>query len=290
MSAPRELFPVPSALVAADDFPGLHSSTRRRRAAARQRFGVCKWAAEAAHALNWLYGREVPDSFGRLSLAQEAGLEQMNARIGSLGGPPCTPAAALRELCRSTPGYDCDPVKSIVYTEGRVSLPSDPGKCDALAWLRGHPSELRHGWRQRLLRDPGALREPVVPYFDDKLRRSPGLYAKFLSEMHSAGMIRFAPARKASVGLFFVEKSGDQLRLILDTRRINQEFIDPESKAPPFGWRAARASGATGLDLVPAAGRHRGGLLPGAHARGLGRDVLAPPGSLRGAARGRLRP
>eukprot|EP00959_Pyramimonas_sp_CCMP1952_P175749 3672334-Pyramimonas_sp.AAC.1 len=78
----------------------------------------------------------------------------MSTRMKALDGPPCTAAAALSELRRSTPGYDCQPVKSVVYTEGRVSLPSDATKCDASELLDGHPRELWHAWRQRLLRDP----------------------------------------------------------------------------------------------------------------------------------------
>ncbi|CAK0831129.1 unnamed protein product, partial [Prorocentrum cordatum] len=66
-------------------------------------------------------------------------------------------------------GYDCQPAKSIAHTEGRVSLPSDAAKCDASELLDGRPRELRHDWRQRLLRGPEQVREPVVPYFE-KLR------------------------------------------------------------------------------------------------------------------------
>ncbi|CAK0837915.1 unnamed protein product, partial [Prorocentrum cordatum] len=181
----------------------------------------------------------------------KSGIEQMSARIQALDGPPCTAAAALSELCRSTPGYDCQPVKFIVYTEGRVSLPSDAVKCDASELLDGHPRELWHDWRQRLLRDPELVRDPVVPYFDEKLRRSPRHCARSLSEMHKAGMIRFSSPRPSTAGLFFVEKSGDQLRMILDTRAVNQEFIDLDTTALPSAgvWRGLKIPASHNLSL-----------------------------------------
>ena len=175
----------------------------------------------------------------------------MSERIQALGGPPCTAVAALSELCRSTPGYDCSPAKSVVYTEGLVSLPSDALKCDASESLTGHARELWHEWRQRLLRGPDQDRELVVPHFDEKLRRSPHHYARFLSEMYSAGMVRFAASRPATVGLFFVEKSGNQLRLILDTRAVNQEFVDPDTTALPSAgvWRGLKIPASENLPL-----------------------------------------
>ncbi|CAK0800977.1 unnamed protein product [Prorocentrum cordatum] len=181
----------------------------------------------------------------------KSGIEQMSTRILALGGPPCTAAAALTELCRSTPGYDCQPVKSIAYTEGRVSLPSDAVKCDASELLDGHLRELWRDWRQRLLRDPEQVREPIVPYFDEELRRSPRHYARFLSEMYKAGMIRFSSPRPSTAGLFFVEKPGNQLRMILDTRAVNQEFIDPDTTALPSAgvWRGLKIPASHDLSL-----------------------------------------
>ncbi|CAK0806131.1 unnamed protein product, partial [Prorocentrum cordatum] len=175
----------------------------------------------------------------------------MSTRIQALGGPPCTAAAAITELCRSTPGYDCQPVKSTVYIEGRVSLPSDAAKCDASELLDGHPRELWHDWRQRLLRDPEQVRDRVVPYFDGKLRRSPRHYACFLSEMYKAGVIRFSAPRPSTVGLFFVEKSGNQLRVILDARAVNQEFIDPDTTALPSAgvWQGLKIQASHNLSL-----------------------------------------
>eukprot|EP00959_Pyramimonas_sp_CCMP1952_P275440 5757336-Pyramimonas_sp.AAC.1 len=69
--------------------------------------------------------------------------------------------------------------------------------------------------------------------------------------MYKAGMIRFSSPRPSTAGLFFVEKPGNQLRMILDTRAVNQEFIDPDTTALPSAgvWRGLKIPASHDLSL-----------------------------------------
>ena len=101
--------------------------------------------------------------------------------------------------------------------------------------MTGHPRELWDRWEELLLRDSPEPRISLRPYVDPELRTNRDAYAQFLLRMYDLDMIEFSSPRGATLGLFFVLKTdgSGRLRLILDTRLVNQSFREPESTALP---------------------------------------------------------
>ncbi|CAK0857511.1 unnamed protein product [Prorocentrum cordatum] len=113
--------------------------------------------------------------------------------------PPCTAAQALSELGGSRPGYaDSDPRRN--FQPDLVSLPSVGGLAD------GEQDQVR--------------------------------YSNFAMQMLEAGLVTIRAERPATVGIFFVAKKDGRLRMILDTRAVNDLFDEPaHSRLPtPASW------------------------------------------------------
>ena len=73
------------------------------------------------------------------------------------------------------------------------------------------------------------------PHFDPRLRGSKKLYATFLAALHGAGMLGFGDEETHTLAPLFVPKRDDsqKLRLVLDTRRVNRMFHDPDHSLLP---------------------------------------------------------
>ena len=134
-----------------------------------------------------------------------------------------------------------------------MALP-EPGITPALGSeiLRGWDLEAWRNWRTLLRRTPADAAEErrrlglASPYSDPALVRRPRVYAKFIVDLHARSLITFKPAAVNTVGLFFVPKklkNNTDLRLILDTRLANCDFLPP--------WHTALPSAAawSGLEL-----------------------------------------
>ncbi|CAK0831634.1 unnamed protein product [Prorocentrum cordatum] len=117
------------------------------------------------------------------------------------------------------------------------------------------------GWRQGMLRSAGEVEELQVslgaqqPYVDPLLR-DPRKYAEFLNATLQRHMIEWTvaspPSSPYSVGIFFVEKNGGKLRLVLDTRVANTYFKPPPNSVLPTP--SARASLESSGDFYVAQG------------------------------------
>ena len=61
------------------------------------------------------------------------------------------------------------------------------------------------------------------------------VYADFCRQLMARNLVRLTKAgnRKGDLGVFFVEKKGDKIRLIMDTRILNLRFVDPPSTKLP---------------------------------------------------------
>lgn len=70
--------------------------------------------------------------------------------------------------------------------------------------------------------------EKVQPYTDPILKHNQGEYIGFLKELQDRNMLRFqrAEGHPSMLGIFFVRKKSGKLRLIFDTRLLNQYFND----------------------------------------------------------------
>ena len=258
MAVGRELFPCPLPYpelnAAATERPRQVCRAVRARAVKRDRAKL--WANGAARCLNEMHGRgdSVDTELHKPSQAQQICLDRVRAIYTEVGAPKETsPAGAFIALCGRRPGYTDTAQVRASFEQGRVALP-EPGLTPALGseTLRGWGLEAWRNWRTLLRRTPADAAEErrrlglVAPYSDPALVRHPRVYAQFIMELHAQNLITFKPAAVNMVGLFFVPKklkNNTDLRLILDTRLPNCDFLPP--------WHAALPSAAawSGLGL-----------------------------------------
>ena len=103
--------------------------------------------AEVITALNSLYGGDFsfdPNEHQQ-SLAQTVALQHIHEVCEAAGPPTTSAAAALRELCGSTPGYS-EPESRAKYQRNLVSLPSAAARVDGGQLLPPAASELWYNW------------------------------------------------------------------------------------------------------------------------------------------------
>ena len=65
-------------------------------------------------------------------------------------------------------------------------------------------------------------KEPMPrPYWDPKLRKSSAHLESFLRRLYDRKLVSFRRAYKAEVGIFFVKKKQDKIRMIVGCRQAN---------------------------------------------------------------------
>ncbi|CAK0901668.1 unnamed protein product, partial [Prorocentrum cordatum] len=232
MPAPRELLPVPLPQAPFDSSGRPSSCCRAVRSRLLRHRHVDGWSMEAHQALNCLHGRGGADPGCPPTLGQSFGSEHVRAAVQSIGAPTITGAAAFKELRASKPGYTSTPVKPAAFQRDLVALPSPGAKCDGASILQGEALDLWEDWQQRLLRKSPDV-SAVKPHCDAKLMQSKSSYAHFVADLYDAGLVKFGSLREPTLGIFFVPKSDGKLRLIFDTRRVNQLFEPPAHTALP---------------------------------------------------------
>lgn len=115
---------------------------------------------------------------------------------------------------------------SVPLVASLVSLPTQAATC---AMLDALPPRLsaRYGSPQALLRP--VSEQPPVPRVSPLPRGTdPSEYLKLILRMRDAGMVKFGRNPKVVNGVFVVPK-GDKLRLIIDARKANALFVEPET-------------------------------------------------------------
>ena len=138
----------------------------------------------------------------------------------------------LRGLCSTSRLYDSGRSDVQPYAKENISWPevqSEP--VPVTGCLPPADREWLGAWRTHMLRsrdDPIVSEAQVVPYIDPVLKHNKSEYAGFLSELAKRNMIGFSANSEyeSMLGIFFVKKKSGQLRLIFDTRKLNQLFID----------------------------------------------------------------
>eukprot|EP00959_Pyramimonas_sp_CCMP1952_P005949 124635-Pyramimonas_sp.AAC.1 len=99
------------------------------------------------------------------------------------------------------------------------------------SWLRD--------WKGHMLRPPRAARSlraeacPRGAYVDPLLKRNVREYATFLREAWRRGMLTWKHGCGGDLGLFFVGRKDERLRIIFDTRVINCDFLPAPSTRLP---------------------------------------------------------
>jgi hypothetical protein len=151
----------------------------------------------------------------------------------------CSSQEAVTALLGQGPAYDTGVPEHLgVYDPNRISLPAaglptplvDLLEAESVPWLNivdEHRLLLSQSEFGALLEGEGR----IVPYMDPVLARSPKQYRGFLSLMSASGVLTWTCCPRDRVGVFFVRKKNDSLRVILDARSPNRRFKRPPSMA-----------------------------------------------------------
>ena len=237
----RDIFPLPHVQHTLPPL-GLFSRKSRQRIGRRRHFE--EEVEHTVQSLNAMYGRPDKGLRGGVHLPQQAPsraqtrflefIEQANRRVGAppdLSGPE-----ALEEL-RVQEGYAELPTASPLgsFDPELVSLPAGDKQPVPLAtlWGKDGQQEVEDFTRTQTLGAAEAHRRleasGVVKCYEDPQLRDPVKYRSFIQTLHRLNLVSFqreAPVER--VGIFFVKKKGGKLRLILDCRRANCWFEEPE--------------------------------------------------------------
>eukprot|EP00438_Fugacium_kawagutii_P030000 Skav225301 [mRNA] locus=scaffold445:112717:116856:+ [translate_table: standard] len=83
---------------------------------------------------------------------------------------------------------------------------------------------------QETIIDAAAIRDQSFsPYWDPVLRTNPGKRLKFIMGLFKSGLLCLRPAPRSHVGVFFVKKKDEHIRMVLDCRATNQLHQPPPS-------------------------------------------------------------
>ena len=184
-------------------------------------------------------GHSVPAAPGFETEAQASAIERARECAELIEPPTESLQAALSALLKATAGYgSVEGVGDVAtFVAGAVSLPEDvrgsPGIHDiapesASIYLEEFDSMLRP--LSEVLEMDDRLGK-VLPYMDPKLGGSEQLYARFVNDLDSRGLLCFSQSPKVQCSCFFVRKkpsaSGAFLRMIVDCRPANRVFGEP---------------------------------------------------------------
>ena len=192
--------------------------------------GWRSWCNEGVSTLNRLYGgsrgpRSAPN------FAQQVSLEHLAELFKDVGPPPpdLSPALAFTELTREALPYASNVGAPVPFESGRVSLPEGGATLVRLADVL--PSEhldlLSEGSGLLLNPDFGPDKFFDFHPFHDAAFRRPRIYAAFLGEIRERDLVEWQVGGPSFLGAFFVPKKDGKLRLILDTRGVNEAFLPP---------------------------------------------------------------
>ena len=227
----RDIYPLPVPVRPEKCYPLSRRSSQRLA----RKCQIQTKVIEAVEALNWMARQRKefdahsfhPDELQQQVLSRIEGLSTSASDLGTLDSIP-SPEAALRELLRGRSDYGLDqPTALATCCLERISLPKS---------LEGAPCalDLLEGKARRFLQCPEQMlrggfdnEAPFKPYWDPKLRRNQRMYHSFIKKLHRAGYLVFTQKPKAHVGVFFVKKTDEKIRLIIDARGPNQLFQDP---------------------------------------------------------------
>ncbi|OLQ05790.1 hypothetical protein AK812_SmicGene10971 [Symbiodinium microadriaticum] len=222
---------------------------RRVSRGCRQRIGLKNHKVEDVNAATWalnsMYngagvtplGGGPANSFDGTSAAQAEVIHRIQHAVEALGAPPSdlTVPEALRSLrCGGYTDLGQSVGALTNYQPDLVSLPEagwQPINLDALGGkVRGRsissfiqeqllPAETAH----MKVKDSGVER----PYSDPRFR-DPRVYGDFVSRLLQSSIVDLSMQDgRERVGLFFVSKKANKLRLIIDARRSNAHFRPP---------------------------------------------------------------
>lgn len=234
-----DLFPLPLCGVPAKPVGGSRSSIRRWH---RARL-IALDSRETARGLNFLAGFRDDSQFPSMEVcaAQRSSLNLIHKLQSTRQWPKdsmVAPRAALSKLLREDVGYATSVGALEAYRRGCVSIPQDADVQPLLSTLLPDKERSQlENFSAELLLPPetrGALYDDVSTFsrcFHDPSFRDPLVWAGFVFELHRSSLIHFTMSPRVQVGIFFVSKKNNRLRMIIDARRTNALFKPPPTTA-----------------------------------------------------------
>ena len=197
----------------------------------------------------------------RPSRGQLQCLEFIQEAVEQIGVPTALSGPEALEELRVSQGYEDLPTTCPLasFNPALVALPSEgmtPVPLESL-WGPGGQQEVEKFYQQRVL-DPDEtkvkLEESGVKrcYQDPKLN-DPTCYSSFIRRLVNLNLVEYSlEPPKESVGLFFVKKKSGQIRLIMDCRRSNCFFSEPDTTHLATGEAMSRMHVDSGSKLYTA--------------------------------------
>ncbi|CAK0795513.1 unnamed protein product, partial [Prorocentrum cordatum] len=203
----------------------------------------------AIEALSWMHGgdhRPAPRQMSASTEKKILGLQaDVRQRVVEAASRWCdvdsavSERGALARLLKGRSGYAPAPSCSVgSYEYSKVSMPSDLHDSPSLISML--PSEARKHLEdfEKLMLRPAQESELIkkcegVPgcHTDPALQKDPRTYGRLVRRVARVGMVTFTRDPACVLGVFFVTKKADKLRLIVDCRRANQLFQKPPGVA-----------------------------------------------------------
>jgi len=163
------------------------------------------------------------------------------------------PEDALNELLKNRSVYGgSDSTTCAPFVNALVSLPSGVGDSPLLETLLLEPvDDMLKGFADTMLRSQREVDQLVAlngrpnTYMDPVLKNNPKKYALFVRRCHAIGILDFTLQCKSELGIFFVKKKHNKLRMILDCRATNLLFKTP----PPTSLVTGEGLGKIEVDI-----------------------------------------
>ena len=243
----RELFPLPSVHVESLEAGKLSRKVRQRIGRRRH---LQEEVQSTVNVLNMMHGGTggPMSPKGDISSGQQKVLEFIEQSVAALGSPPQLSGPEALEELRVSVGYGETPASCPLgsFDPASVSLPSGEIRPVALEklWGEGGQQVVKEFSSQML--DPDEVHAKLrasgdVRIYNDPKLNDPKEYGAFISRLHSLGLAEFClEPQEEEVGLFFVKKKQNRLRLIMDCRRgisILQSH-PPLSLQPAMRWES----------------------------------------------------
>ena len=232
----RELFPLPSVHVESLEAGKLSRKVRQRIGRRRH---LQEEVQSTVNVLNMMHGGTggPMSPKGDISSGQQKVLEFIEQSVAALGSPPQLSGPEALEELRVSVGYGETPASCPLgsFDPASVSLPSGEIRPVALEklWGEGGQQVVKEFSSQMLGPDEVHSKLRVsgdVRIYNDPKLNGPKEYGAFISRLHSLGLAEFClEPQEEEVGLFFVKKKQNCLRLIMDCRRANLHFAEPST-------------------------------------------------------------
>ncbi len=236
----RDVFP----LSLGRELPTVECASRSMLRRLRRSKGNMDWKSEGVISLNELAGFSDAIYSGEGSnLLQKDCLRRLSDLYGRVPGKPegMDGPRALAELCKSSSHYTpTEPSVMARYSKELVSWPSIGAEgVPVTSCLDGDDRAFAVDWRHTMLRSDAERQEylcssdRIRPHLEPTLVRRPSVYGDFVNELYKRNMLTFRIGSDSLLGVFFVKKKNGRLRIILDTRDVNNLFRQPVSTRLP---------------------------------------------------------